>query len=67
MTNQPGIRRPWWRALGLKLFASYLVVVAIGIATLLLAASLAAPSFFDVSVARMMNGAPHRQGAWASR
>lgn len=49
--------RVWWRSLGVKLFASYLVVVAIGIATLIVAASLAAPSFFDLRMARMMNGA----------
>ena len=39
------MRRPWWASLGVKLFVSYLVVVAIGIATLLVAASVAAPPF----------------------
>ena len=57
MTPQTATRRQWWRGLGVKLFASYLVVVAIGIATLVAAASLAAPSFFDLRMARMMNGA----------
>jgi signal transduction histidine kinase len=57
MTTQHTIPRRWWRALGVKLFASYLVVVAIGITTLLAAASFAAPSFFDLRMARMMNGA----------
>jgi hypothetical protein len=47
---------PWWTSLGVKLFASYLVVVAIGIATLLVAASCAAPSLFDLRMARMMGG-----------
>jgi signal transduction histidine kinase len=39
-----------------KLFASYLVVVLTGIAALLVAASLATPSFFDVRMAQMMGG-----------
>ena len=55
MTSQQGVPRPWWSSLGVKLFVSYVVVVAIGIATLLIAASYAAPSFFDLRMARMMN------------
>jgi signal transduction histidine kinase len=39
-----------------KLFASYLVVVLVGIATLLVAASLATPSFFNLRMAQMMAG-----------
>jgi signal transduction histidine kinase len=57
MSSQFRNPRRWCRSLGVKLFASYLVVVAIGIATLVVAASLAAPSFFDLRMARMMNGA----------
>jgi two-component system sensor histidine kinase BaeS len=45
--------RPPWRGLGAKLFASHVAVVGIGIATLLLAADLAAPSFFGEHMARM--------------
>jgi signal transduction histidine kinase len=47
--------RPWWSSLAVKLFASYLVVVLVGIAALLLAASLATPSFFDLRMAQMMS------------
>ena len=57
MSVQPRLQPRWWRGLGVKLFASYVVVVAIGIATLVAAASVAAPSFFDVRMMRMMNGA----------
>jgi signal transduction histidine kinase len=56
MTSLPGMHRSWWTSLGVKLFASYVVVVAIGIATLLIAASFAAPSFFDLRMAHMMDG-----------
>lgn len=55
MSTDPVVHRPWWSSLGVKLFVSYLVVVMIGIATLVVAASLAAPSFFDLRMARMMN------------
>jgi two-component system sensor histidine kinase BaeS len=61
-TNKP---RPWWASLGMKLFASYVVVVGIGIGVLVVAASLATPSFFDLRMAQMMgNPNPGRgQGA----
>ena len=59
MMSAQSPRRAWWTSLGVKLFASYLVVVAIGMATLLIGASFAAPSFFDLRMARMMdNGGP---------
>jgi histidine kinase len=56
MTALHSIVRPWWSSLAVKLFASYLVVVLVGIATLLVAASLATPSFFDLRMAQMMAG-----------
>jgi two-component system sensor histidine kinase BaeS len=49
----PAANRPRWRGLGPKLFASYVAVVAVGVATLLLTADLAAPSFFGAHMARM--------------
>jgi len=52
----------WWASLGVKLFASYLVVVAIGVGTLVVAASLATPSFFDLRMAQMMSIAGPGQG-----
>ena len=67
MMTQEGIRRRWWRGLGVKLFASYVVVVAIGIATLLAAASFAAPSFFDLRMARMMTGGGAASGMMMGR
>ncbi len=54
MIAKPGTPRVWWANLGVKLFASYLVIVAIGIGTLVVAASLATPSFFDLRMAQMM-------------
>jgi signal transduction histidine kinase len=47
-------RRSWWRSLGAKLLLSYLAVVLVGIVTVLLAANLAAPTFFANSMDRMM-------------
>jgi two-component system sensor histidine kinase BaeS len=55
MNAKSEMPRPWWSSLGVRLFVSYVVVVAIGIATLLVAASFAAPSFFDLRMARMMD------------
>jgi histidine kinase len=46
----------WWSRLAVKLFASYLAVVAVGISTLLVAASYATPSFFELRMARMTGG-----------
>jgi hypothetical protein len=54
MTVEIGTRRPSWAGLAEKLFASYLLVVMIGIGVLVLAASHAAPSFFDLRMAQMM-------------
>jgi hypothetical protein len=54
MIAKSGTSRVWWASLGVKLFASYLVVAAIGIGTLVVAASLATPSFFDLRMAQMM-------------
>jgi two-component system sensor histidine kinase BaeS len=54
MTAGSASGRPWWGGLGVKLFASYLIVVAIGIGTLVLAAGLATPSIFDLHMAQMM-------------
>jgi histidine kinase len=48
--------RPWWSSLGVKLFASYLVVVVVGVGTLVLAASFATPSFFELRMAHMASG-----------
>src|SRR6266545_714903 len=62
MIAKPGAPRVWWASLGVKLFASYLVVVAIGIGTLVVAASLAAPSFFDLRMAQMMGMAGPGRG-----
>ncbi len=62
MTAKPGTSRVWWASLGVKLFASYLVVVAIGVGTLVVAASLATPSFFDLRMAQMMSIAGPGQG-----
>jgi two-component system sensor histidine kinase BaeS len=55
--------RPWWAGLGVKLFASYLIVVAIGIGTLVLAAGLATPSIFDLHMAQMMGNARPGRGS----
>jgi signal transduction histidine kinase len=46
-------RRPVWRGLGGRLFVSHLVVVLVGLATLLLAADVAAPRFFTRHLAGM--------------
>jgi signal transduction histidine kinase len=56
MPAPDSMARPWWSSLAVKLFASYLVVVLVGIATLLVAASLATPSFFDLRMAQTMGG-----------
>jgi signal transduction histidine kinase len=53
-TVRPG-QRAWWASLGVKLFASYLVVVAIGIGTLVVAAGFASPTFFDLRMVHMMD------------
>ncbi len=49
--------RPWWTGLGLKVFASFLVVIAVGVVTLWGAISYAAPTFFELHVAEMLGGA----------
>src|SRR5579859_4152131 len=67
MSSQSRTPRCWWRGLGVKLFASYVVVVGIGITTLLASASFAAPSFFDLRMARMMNGAGAGLGMMTGR
>jgi two-component system sensor histidine kinase BaeS len=54
--------RPWWAGLGVKLFASYLIVVAIGIGTLVVAAGLATPSIFGLHMAQMMGNAGPGRG-----
>lgn len=48
----------WWAyaRLATKLFVSYLLVVLVGVATLFVAVSLIAPSFFSTSVQNMMLG-----------
>ena len=48
--------RRGWPGLRLKLLLSHLSVVVVGIVTLLLAADLVAPSFFESHMARMMGG-----------
>lgn len=45
-----------WGGLGIKLFLSYLAVVAVGLVTFLVAVDLAAPSFFAGHMAPMMAG-----------
>lgn len=45
-----------WTGLGVKLFASYLAVIAVGILTLMLAADFIAPTFFTSHMARMVSG-----------
>jgi histidine kinase len=62
MTADSSSRRLWWASLSVKLFASYLVVVAIGIGTLVVAAELATPSFFDLHMAQMPGNAGRGQG-----
>lgn len=49
-------RRRLWTSLGIKLFASYLVIVVAGMATLLAVSELTARTFFEHHVARMMSG-----------
>lgn len=49
-------RRRAWDSLGVKLFASYLVIVAAGMLTLLAVSELTARTFFDHHFARMMTG-----------
>ncbi len=56
MSGESLLRRPWWSSLAVKLFGSYLVVVAVGIGTLVVAASYATPSFFDLRMAQTMGG-----------
>lgn len=46
----------WWRTVRVRLVVSYLVVVAAGAFTLVLVASLVAPSFFDQHMAGMGRG-----------
>ena len=46
----------WWRTVRVRLVVSYLVVVAAGALTLILVASLVAPSFFDRHMAGMGRG-----------
>ena len=61
MTAGGASLRSWWAGLGVKLFGSYLIVVAIGIGTLVVAAGLATPSIFDLHMAQMMgNTGPGR-------
>jgi len=61
MTAESAFGRPWWAGLGVKLFASYLIVVVIGVGTLVIAAGLATPSIFDLHMAQMMgNTGPGR-------
>jgi len=62
MTARTGAQRPWWGSLGVKLFASYVVVVTIGIGVLVVAASLATPSFFDLRMGQMMGNAGPGRG-----
>jgi signal transduction histidine kinase len=51
---------PWhrrrWDRLGIKLFASYLVIVGAGMATLLVVSELVARAFFEHHFANMMSG-----------
>ena len=49
-------RRRAWDNLGVKLFASYLVIVAAGMLTLLVVSELTARTFFEHHFARMMTG-----------
>jgi signal transduction histidine kinase len=49
-------RRRVWGSLGVKLFASYLVIVAAGMLTLLVVSELTARTFFEHHFARMMTG-----------
>jgi signal transduction histidine kinase len=53
VTPTPSARRPAWRGLGAKLFASYLLVVLVGLVVLVLAADVAAPRFFGRHLAGM--------------
>ena len=46
----------WWQTVRVRLVASYLVVVAAGAITLIVVASLVAPSFFDRHMAGMGQG-----------
>ena len=65
MTAESASGRPWWAGLGVKLFASYVIVVAIGIGTLVVAAGLATPSIFDLHMAQMTRPGPwHGHGPW---
>jgi two-component system sensor histidine kinase BaeS len=45
---------PRWRGLGVKLFLSYVAIIAVGIVTVLLAAQLVAPTFFAAHMADML-------------
>lgn len=59
-----GARRPW-RTLAARLFLSYLAIVAVGLATMAVAADLVAPAAFSAHMASMTAGVPPAMAARA--